>query len=97
LVGLHFLWFNGVMSIFLSVLFANIRALVAEFKLGSRRVGVRTDGGLQILIPGVGNQFLEWDRSYYEIGLEVLFFLVIEVIVGKTLLQNNQCGWRREY
>lgn len=53
----------------------NGRALVGEFKLGDRRISVRTDGGLQILIPGDGNQFVEWDRSYYEIGLEVLSLL----------------------
>ena len=49
---------------------ANNRDLVADFKLGTKRIGVQTDGGLQILLPQRGNN-VEWDRSYYEIALEV--------------------------
>ena len=45
-------------------------ALAAEIKLGSERIGARTDGGLQIFFPRDGN-LVEWDRSYYEIALEV--------------------------
>ena len=63
------------------------RYLAAELKLGPRHIGARTDGGLQILLPqsdtptlsGIYDEdggdaeeiFVEWDRSYYEIGLEV--------------------------
>lgn len=63
------------------------RYLAAEIELGPRRVGDRTDGGLQILLPRSDTDidtlssfynegdaeaiFVEWDRSYYEIGLEV--------------------------
>jgi hypothetical protein len=46
------------------------RSLVAEIKLGVRRFGARTDGGLFFSLPQEG-QFIAWDRSYYEIALEV--------------------------
>ena len=42
---------------------------MAEIKLGVRRFGARTDGGLFISLPQQG-QFIAWDRSYYEIALE---------------------------
>jgi hypothetical protein len=45
-------------------------ALAAEIKLGPERIGARTDGGLQILLPLEGNHIM-WDRSYYEVALEV--------------------------
>jgi hypothetical protein len=45
-------------------------ALAAEVKLGHERVSARTDGGLQIILHH-DNQKLAWDRSYYEIALEV--------------------------
>ena len=79
-------------------MWADSRALVGEIKLGDRRISVRTDGGLQILIPGNGNQFVEWDRSYYEIGLEVLSLTFVGLMVGETILQNDcGCGWQRRY
>jgi hypothetical protein len=45
-------------------------ALAAEIKIGPERIGARTDGGLQIFIPG-RDGLVAWDRSYYEIALEV--------------------------
>src|SRR5438046_270021 len=67
----------------------NTSALAAELKLGPQRIGARTDGGLQIFLPQDGNR-VAWDRSYYEISLEVLTpFLHQELIVGETLLQNK--------
>jgi len=47
-----------------------ISALAAEIKLGPERIGERTDGGLQIILPQDGD-LIAWDRSYYEIALEV--------------------------
>jgi hypothetical protein len=44
---------------------------VAEFKLGPQRIGAYTDGGLQIQLPLAEGRFVEWDRSYYEVALEV--------------------------
>ena len=46
------------------------RDLVANFRLGTKRIGVQTDGGLQILLPQDGLK-IEWDRCYYEIAFEV--------------------------
>ena|SRR5438270_7566657 len=62
----------GAMSNYIPSDCPNRRPLVAEFKLGRKRIGVQTDGGLQILLPQAGNS-VEWDRSYYEIALEVSF------------------------
>jgi hypothetical protein len=53
-------------------------------KLGSQRVSARTDGGLQIQMPDGGLR-LTWDRSYYELALEVQLFFRIELIVGKAI------------
>jgi hypothetical protein len=53
--------------------FIDCSPLAAEVKLGPERIGARTDGGLQILLPRQEN-FVAWDRSYYEIALEVYFF-----------------------
>jgi len=39
-------------------------------KLGPQRIGAYTDGGFQIMLPQDG-EVVEWDRSYYEIALEV--------------------------
>jgi hypothetical protein len=44
--------------------------LAAEFKIGPERIGARTDGGLQIFLPREDG-LVAWDRSYYEIALEV--------------------------
>ena len=45
-------------------------ALAVEVKLGPERIGARTDGGLQIFLPQNGS-LVAWDRSYYEVALEV--------------------------
>ena len=44
--------------------------LAAEIKIGPERIGARTDGGLQIFHPR-NDSLVAWDRSYYEIALEV--------------------------
>ena len=59
--------------------------LAAEIKLGAQRIGARTDGGLQIFLPQ-DTKFVAWDRSYYEIALEV-FLILSKLILGKALLQ----------
>jgi hypothetical protein len=75
-------------SYFLSLCFWLMsRSLVAEIKLGPRRIGARTDGGLFISLPQQG-QFIAWDRSYYEIALEVIPLQTL-LIVGKTLGQGE--------
>jgi hypothetical protein len=71
------------------------RSLVAEIKLGVRRFGARTDGGLFLSLPQEG-QFIAWDRSYYEIALEVECLWML-LIVGETLGQGEaREGWFRE-
>lgn len=47
------------------------RPLLADFKLSTQRIGVQTDGGLQILLPQTDGDNVEWVRSYYEIALKV--------------------------
>lgn len=81
--------------------YIDCRDVVADFKLGTKRVGVLTDGGLQILLPR-DEDFVEWDRSYYEIALEVALPLFIHSTLysylGKTLLWNpNQEKRPRNY
>lgn len=59
--------------------------LAAEIKLGHERIGARTDGGLQIFLPRKDlDSLVAWDRSYYEVALEVLPKLV-SLIPGQTL------------
>lgn len=55
--------------------FNNYSSLAAEVKLGPERIGPRIDGGLQILLPR-HKYFVAWDRSYYEIALEVYSALI---------------------
>lgn len=50
--------------------------LAAEIKIGPERIGARTDGGLQIFIPRKDG-LVAWDRSYYEIALEVNISTII--------------------
>ena len=44
---------------------------MAEFKLAPLCIGAHTDGGLQIQLPQANGDFVEWDRSYYEVALEI--------------------------
>jgi len=53
-----------------TIIHVNSSPLAAEIKLGPERIGARTDGGLQICLPQNTN-LVAWDRSYYEIALEV--------------------------
>lgn len=63
-------WFDGEIGsrYLLNILIRS--PLAAEIKLGPERIGVRTDGGLQIFLP-CNDGLVAWDRSYYEIALEV--------------------------
>ena len=60
--------------------------LAAEIKLGPERIGARTDGGLQIFLP-CNDSLIAWDRSYYEIALEVNIFIIINL--GQTFSPNQ--------
>ena len=57
-------------------------------------VFAQTDGGLQIMIPrkdDAGNEtedYVIYERAYYELALEVLF-LLWSLMVVKTILQNS--------
>ena len=62
---------------------------MADFKLGTKRIGVQTDGGLQILLPQNGIK-VEWDRSYYEIALEVSPFTTVRLPQSSPTL--TLCG-----
>ena len=60
----------------------------AEIKLGNNRFGARTDGGLQISLQHPS--LITWERSYYEIALEVtILFFVLVLMVGKTVFQSQ--------
>jgi hypothetical protein len=76
--------------------FSNRSALAAEFKLGPERIGARTDGGLQIVLHRAPGELIAWDRSYYEVALEVS--LTFMLTVGETLLQNKaEQRWHGKY
>jgi hypothetical protein len=47
----------------------------AEIKLGNNRFGARTDGGLQISLQNPS--LITWERSYYEIALEVMILFCL--------------------
>jgi hypothetical protein len=52
--------------------------LAAEIRIGDERIGARTDGGLQIFLPRKDSDSLvAWDRSYYEVALEVYMFIIL--------------------
>src|SRR5271155_689161 len=67
----NFPWCNGVAGISFAISLT-CSPLAAEIKLGPGRIGARTDGGLQIFLPQ--DSLVAWDRSYYEIALEVSTF-----------------------
>ena len=65
-------------------------ALVAEVKLGQTRIGSRTDGGLRIVLPRDDGDSVAWDRSYYEIALEVSCqHITFAEILGQTICKNE--------
>ena len=51
-------------------------SMSAEIKLGNNRFGARTDGGLQISLQHPS--LITWDRSYYEIALEVTILFCLD-------------------
>jgi hypothetical protein len=57
-------------------------------KLGHERASALTDGGLQIFIRDSGDPLL-WDRSWYELALEVPNDTLRNLIVGETFLRNK--------
>lgn len=65
----------------------NSSSMSAEIKLGDKRFGARTDGGLQISLQHPS--LITWERSYYEIALEATspFFPVL--MGGKTVFQSQ--------
>ena len=70
-------WSNGAAGKFNLLYPIDSSPLAAEIKLGPQRIGARTDGGLQILLPQT-ESFVAWDRSYYEIALEAKRFFKTE-------------------
>jgi len=58
-------------------------------KLGHERASALTDGGMQIFIRDSGEPLL-WDRSWYEVALEVTLLPSIRsLILGETILWNK--------
>ena len=69
-------------------------ALAARMKLGPERASALTDGGLQIFIRDSGKSLL-WDRSWYEVALEVPPSPRPSLTQGKTLLWNEDSKRRK--
>ena len=64
-------------------------------KLGPERASALTDGGLQIFIRDSGKSLL-WDRSWYEVALEVLSPSISPSLTqGKTVLWNEDSKGRK--
>jgi hypothetical protein len=83
---------GGIGTSFSIVIVLICSPLAAEIKIGKDRVGARTDGGLQIFLPIQDkDDLVAWDRSYYEVALEVNIFEISNANIRRNaFIKRNE-------